>query len=260
MEYKRSVDGGLTWSDPIVEPNSKALFDRNIGRTFMCEKAVKLDNGNIILFYLTCDMITNGVIWEPYFEPYYAFSKDNGVSFTEARPLFDKRGRIYDVLYKDGTLYILFFANPELPGKAHSEEYDLELYISSDNGNTFEFRSKLPFDTMINCYYGTMEFTKTGTLIAYTYCDKDEFHLKYVISTDNGITWSENRFAFFKKKLRNPQLIRYNDLFSFMVEVEIRKNFTDPLCCILLQMALTGMTDNIYAMLRQDWARIPTIC
>jgi hypothetical protein len=179
----------------------------------MCEKAVKLDNGNIILFYLTCDMITNGVIWEPYFEPYYAFSKDNGVSFTEAKPLFDKRGRIYDVLYKDGTLYILFFANPELPGKAHSEEYDLELYISSDNGNTFEFRSKLPFDTMINCYYGTMEFTKTGTLIAYTYCDKDEFHLKYVISTDNGITWSENRFAFFKKKLRNPQLIRYNDLF-----------------------------------------------
>lgn len=213
MEYKRSTDGGETWSESIIEPNSKALFDSNVGRTFMCEKIVKTDTGRLVLFYLNCDIITNGHIWEPYFEPYYAFSEDNGETFSSAKQLFDKRGRVYDAVYRDGIIYVLFFANPELPGLAHSEEYDYLLYTSSDNGETFELRSKIPFNTMIDRFYGTMCFSPEGKLIVYTYDQKDEHNLIYIISDDNGLNWGKECKAYFKKKLRNPQLIYYKDRF-----------------------------------------------
>lgn len=213
MEYKRSIDGGETWSEAIIEPNSKALFDKNIGRTFMCEKAVKTDSGRIILFYLTCDMVTNGHVWEPYFEPYYAFSEDDGNSFTEAKQLFDKPGRIYDAVYRDGVIYVLFLADPELPGKAHNGKYSYFLYTSSDNGETFELRSKIPFSSTKDCFYGTMSFTPDGSLLVYTYQNTDEYNLKYIISPDNGFSWGKNRRAYFDKKLRNPQLIYYKDRF-----------------------------------------------
>ena len=211
MEYKRSEDGGETWSEPIIEPNSKNLFDQNIGRSFMCEKAVKTDTGRIILFYLQCDMITNGHKWEPYFEPYYAFSEDNGHTISEAKQLLCERGRIYDVLYHKGTIYVLFYANPEFPGRSHTDEHDLVLYTSSDNGETFEFRSKIPFKTMIRRYYGTMCFTPEDKLIVYTYAEENEFDLLYTISDDHGFHWTEECSAFFAKKLRNPQLIYYKD-------------------------------------------------
>lgn len=211
MEYKRSIDGGETWSEPMIEPNSKALFDKGIGRTFMCEKAIKTDSGRIIFFYLNCDMITNGHIWEPYFEPYYAFSEDNGNSFSEAKQLFDQRGRVYDAIYHEGTIYVLFNADPELPGKAHNGDYDLLLYTSSDNGESFELRSKIGFTSTKHCFYGTMVFTPEHDLLVYTYDDQDEHNLKYIISKDRGFTWQNNRRAYFEKKLRNPQIVYYGN-------------------------------------------------
>lgn len=211
MEYKRSSDGGETWSESFVEPNSKALFDCNIGRTFMCEKAVRTDTGRIILFYLQCDVVTNGHIWEPYFEPHYSFSEDNGKTFSSAKQLWDKRGRIYDALYHEGVVYVLFSENPELPGVEHSENYDLLLYTSVDNGETFTLRSRVGFDSMIQRLYGNLCFTPDGRLIAYTYEKRDEFNLPYVISSDNGFTWSREARTHFAKKLRNPQIIYYKD-------------------------------------------------
>lgn len=155
MEYRRSVDGGKTWSDPIEEPHSKALFDSNCGRTMMCEKAVCTDDGTIVLFYLTCDMRTNGHIWEPYFEPYYAMSKDGGETWSEKKIFVHEAGRVYDALYKDGVIYVLFYANAELPGVAHERDHDYCLYVSKDGGETWELRSVLPFMSTMHCYYGT---------------------------------------------------------------------------------------------------------
>ena len=209
MEFKRSPDGGLTWSAPFIDPNSKALYDRNVGRTFMCEKAVKTDSGRIILFYLNCDIATNGHIWEPYFEPHYAFSYDNCRTFTEAKQLFDLRGRIYDAAYREGTVYVLFHSDPELPGEAHNGNARYLLYTSSDDGETFSLRAELPFQSTKNCFYGTMCFTPDGDLLSYVYDECDEFNLKYTVSHDHGFTWETPRRAFFPNKLRNPQLIYY---------------------------------------------------
>ena len=212
MEYKRSVDGGESWSEPIIEPNSKALFDQNIGRTFMCEKAVVTDSGRIVLFYLCCDMITNGHIWEPYFEPYFATSEDGGESFSPAKMLFNKRGRVYDAIYRDGVIYVLFCSDPT-PGKEHSAAPEYLLYVSIDNGESFTLCSALPFSTTFNNFYGTMCFTPSGDLLAYTYEQTDEFNLQYLCSRDNGITWSKEQRAHFKNRLRNPQLVYFKDRF-----------------------------------------------
>ena len=211
MEYKRTEDGGDTWSDVIVEPNSKARFEKHEGRTMMCEKAVCTDSGRILLFYLTCDNITNGHIWEPYFEPRIAYSDDSGKTWSEDRMLIHEAGRVYDVLKKDGIIYVLFLSNAELPGIAHLQEHPYKLLVSEDDGVTFTVRSILPFQSTINCYYGTMSFMEDGKLIAYIYDERDEYNPKYVISDDNGVTWSVNRRAYFANKIRNPQLVCFGD-------------------------------------------------
>ncbi len=210
MEYRRSIDGGRTWSEPIVEPHSKALHEAQCGRTMMCEKAVCTEDGTIVLFYLTCDMRTNGHIWEPYFEPYYAFSTDGGETWSELHLFVHEAGRIYDVLYRDGVMYALFYANAELPGVAHERDHDYRLYVSEDGGKKWELRSVLPFQSTMHCYYGTMEFMPDGRLIAYIYDEKDEYNLKYLVSEDGGRTWGVNRRAFFEKKIRNPQLVYFD--------------------------------------------------
>ena len=205
MEYKRSLDGGLYWSQPLIEPYSKALFDKGVGRTMMCEKAVVTDEGTILLFYLTCDMATNGHIWEPYYEPYYSVSRDQGETFSDFRMFVHEPGRIYDACVKDGKIYVLFFANPELPGIAHLKEYEYRLYVSQDNGESFALRSVLPFQSTVNCFYGSMAFSPEGRLIVYIYDDKDERNLKYTVSRDEGKTWDYPRRTFLEKKIRNPQ-------------------------------------------------------
>ena len=209
MEYKRTEDAGRTWSEPIIEPNSKALFDAHIGRSQMCEKAICADDGSIILFYLTCDMVTNGHIWEPYFEPYYAVSRDEGKSWSAPKVFVNEPGRVYDAVKKDGVIYVLFLANEEKPRIAHLEEHEYRLYVSTDNGETFTLRSVLPWDSTINCLYGTMAFLNDGRLIVYIYDEKDEHNPKYLLSADEGRTWSINRRAFFEKKIRNPQLVYF---------------------------------------------------
>lgn len=210
MEFKRSEDGGETWSEPIVEPHSKALYDEMNGRTFMCEKAVSTDKGRIILFYLQCDMRTNGHIWEPYFEPYYSFSEDGGKSFSPLHMFAHESGRIYDAIYHKGKVFVMFFANGEVPGIAHHLEHELRLYVSEDDGETFQLRSVIPFQSTINCYYGTMCFTPEENLIVYTYDEKDEHNLKYIVSHDYGCTWEINRRAFFARRMRNPQLAYFH--------------------------------------------------
>lgn len=84
MEYKRSEDYGETWSEPIVLDYSKNLFDEgqeggpNTEKfSAFGEKAVLTDNGDIVLFFLVCN-ITHDAIWRRFQIPTYIISEDGG--------------------------------------------------------------------------------------------------------------------------------------------------------------------------------------
>ena len=220
MEYRRSVDGGETWSDPIPEPNSRALFEAHCGRTLMCEKAVCTASGRVVLFYLQCD-ITNDDCWEPFRNPLYAVSDDGGQTFSPPRCFAEEAGRIYDARYHDGVIYVLFQRGAAcitetaendpmaLTDRDGNVDSGLLLYVSMDDGERFTLRSRIPFSNTNQVYYGTMTFRPDGSLLVYTYDRYDEHNLKYNVSGDCGRTWGVNRRAFFEKRLRNPQIVYF---------------------------------------------------
>lgn len=208
MEFKRSEDGGKTWSRRLPLPFSKELFKKGEGRTAMAEKAIVTDNGEIVLFYLISD-ISENALWEPYWVPLVSRSPDGGESWSNPQPFCDTRGRVYDVFYKDGKIYALFFAIDSKTGWETTPEHEYRLYISNDGGKNFALRSVLPFDAINRCY-GSLDLLADGRVIAYVYNRTDEYNLDYLTSIDNGETWSEIGTAHFSRKIRNPQFVAFD--------------------------------------------------
>ncbi len=215
MEYKRSENSGETWSDRNVVAYSKNLFDTGqSGKTSkklsaFAEKAIRTDKGEIVLFFLVCD-ITANVIWRQFQVPTYISSPDGGYTWREPSALCDSRGRLYDAKYHNGEILALHFRNDnEINFLGNKPEHVYELHVSRDGGRTFEKRSELPFDT-IGKSYGTMGIRDNGNIIVYIYNSKAEHTMDYVVSDDDGRTWSEPRIAHFKKKIRNPQMAVLN--------------------------------------------------
>ena len=212
MEYKRSEDGGKTWSAPHVLAYSKDLFDagQNGGPdakkySAFAEKAVLTKDGHIVVFFLVCDITTN-VIWRQFQIPTYIISSDGGYTWSEPSELCTDRGRLYDAKYHNGEILALNFKNDnEINFLGNKPEDVYELYVSRDGGQTFQKRSELPFDTLGKSY-GTMCMLESGSLIVYIYNADDERNADYVVSNDGGRTWSDVKTAYFAKKLRNPQM------------------------------------------------------
>lgn len=212
MEYKRSEDGGKTWSAPHVLAYSKDLFDagQNGGPdakkySAFAEKAVVTNGGRIVVFFLVCDITTN-VIWRQFQIPKYIISSDGGYTWSEPAGFCTDRGRIYDAKYYNGEILALNFKNDnEINFLGNKPEDVYELYVSRDGGQTFQKRSELPFDTLGKSY-GTMCMLESGSLIVYIYNADDEHNADYVVSDDGGRTWSDVKTAYFAKKLRNPQM------------------------------------------------------
>ncbi len=203
-EYKRSDDGGKTWGDPDVLAYTKTLLASKLSA--FAEKAVLTDQGDIVAFFLVCDISTD-TIWSHFQKPTYVVSSDQGRTWSEPVELGDKRGRVYDARCFDGEIFALNFANDnDINFLGNKQEHVYELYVSRNGGRTFAKRSVLPFDTMGRSY-GTIGMLDSGELVAYIYNRNAERESDYVLSDDGGRTWSEPRTAHFSKKIRNPQLI-----------------------------------------------------
>jgi len=212
MEYKRSEDGGRTWSEPLALEYSRLSYQAlDNGHSVMCEKAVCTDNGDIVLFNL--ESVNPTYFWEPLGVPTFSRSSDQGVTWSKPHPIGNEAGRFSDVRYHQGVIYVLKFCNDcKVFFCGNQPEHHYELYISEDQGQSFSLRSVLPFDAMDHAY-GTMSFLSDTELIAYIYNSKDEYHPEYAISRDGGKNWDAPQSTFLAKRIRNPQMTAFKDGF-----------------------------------------------
>ncbi|HIM56248.1 MAG TPA: exo-alpha-sialidase [Candidatus Latescibacteria bacterium] len=208
MDYRRSEDGGRTWGEPSTLEYSKEMYEKGVGHSVMCEKAVRADDGAIILFNLEC----RGRGWQPLVVPTYLRSADGGITWEPARPMGDQPARIWDAIVHQGCILVLELCNDSaVKWYGTLAEHHYGLYVSQDNGGTFSRRSVLPVD--LGRGYGTMAILPDGSLIVYVYNTDDEKNLDYVISQDGGLTWSVVQTAFMAKQIRNPQMVAFKDGF-----------------------------------------------
>lgn len=212
-EFKRSIDGGITWSEGKPLDFSKRLFEAGGLVSSFCEKAILAGDGAIVLFHLMCN-VSDDPIWEPYLYPQTQRSTDGGETWEKPIQLCAKSARIWDVCKdpKDDTIYVLLsegsgtnFCNYATNGYF--------LYASKDNGKSFYEVSRLPFECSKKTFYGTMIWLQDGKLLVYGYSETCERYLRYVTTDDGGKSWSEEKLSRFEKQIRNPQCVRFKDTY-----------------------------------------------
>ena len=208
-EYRRSTDGGLTWSEPTVFDYSKKIWDGDEMYSALVYSLVTAPDGTLIA---TAIRYANEK-WEKQRTPVYFLSDDNGHTWKGPYE-FDKSATVEDIAYTmntsfvhDGEIFMVFRGGTGnmTPGGPQT------LWVSDDNGKSFSRRSTLPFDH--DTYYWAAGALDDGRIIVYTYDahlrrdDKAaEQNIPYVISKDGGRTWSEARTTHFAKGIRNMQL------------------------------------------------------
>lgn len=206
-EYKRSIDGGETWSEPVILDYSKNVWDGDHLYSALIVSVVTAPNGRLVAIAARFE----NEKWVKKLPPVYLKSDDHGKTWSEpfeidAAATVEELSITYDTsfIYKD-TIFVVFIggAGDMCPGP-------YSLYASEDNGETFSKRSNLPFDHLNN--YASAAVLDDGRFIVYAYPWKgrgaptDEHYLHYVISEDEGHTWSDVNTAYFSKRIRNPQL------------------------------------------------------
>ena len=206
LEYKRSADGGITWSDAKIFPYSWDAFI-NEPFTVSCEKAVSVKENEIAALCIR-NLNPNG--WEPYMEPVCVRSEDGGETWSDAVPICDKKGRIYDALVWNGSIYLLMLANDDF--LATKPEHRYYIYRSDDGGRHFVLQGELPGDSNGHAY-GSMAMRDDGALICYEYDSNDEYHLVYHISFDMGKTFAESGKSYCAKRIRNPQTALFEGIY-----------------------------------------------
>lgn len=220
VEYRRSLDRGITWDEPKVLPYSYDMFLDGVYK-IGCEKAVVCEDGRIVLFCLR----SVGPCYEPYATPVCLISKDNGESWSDPIEVSPERGRIYDVLYRDGRIYVLQSCNStEKSFECREEGECYKLFVSDDAGESFREFCVLPFDPNGHVY-GNLIFRPDGSLVFYGYNEDDQYHLTGLISEDLGKTWSEPFLMPVAKIARNPQVGLVNGWYIMHGRSENMQNF-----------------------------------
>ena len=207
-EYRRSDDGGKTWSEPVVLDYSKRAWEGDEMYSALVFAVATAPNGTLIAFVCRFE----NEAWVKKLPPVYLLSHDQGRTWSEPRPL-DPDVTVEDVsltfdavLTHNDQVFAVFMG-----GSATYCAGPYSLYVSADNGETFERRSMLPFHR--ENYYVTAGVLAKGDIIVYSYPFRtdaaiDEYNIPYVTSADEGRTWSETKTTHFARAIRNPQLSR----------------------------------------------------
>ena len=205
MEYRISDDYGRTFGPLRVLPCSRKLYDE--GRhTALCEKAVCMPDGRIVLFFQITDP-SFPVCCEPWDPPLMAVSEDRGETFSDLLPLGADSGRIYDAVCGGGRVYFIMESNPHFLGTGPEHKY--KVYSA---GPDLRFEPvTLPLDAL-GRGYGALEFAADGALHAYAYNSKCETEMDCTVSRDGGKTWGAPRLSHVALKIRNPQIRRLGDV------------------------------------------------
>lgn len=215
-EYKISKDGGKTWSEPKVFNYSKSVWDGDEFYSAIVVAIATAPKGPLVAVVARFEEEK----WTKQATPVYLLSYDHGITWTAPKEI-DKSATVHElsmtyngVFVHDDTIFVVFIggAGDMCPGP-------YSLYASTDNGETFNKRSNLPFPK--NNMYGNATVLDNNNIIVYSYPwnktrNTDEHNLPYVISEDGGYTWSEIKTAYFEKRLRNPQLSEKIGNYYFM--------------------------------------------
>ncbi|TVR51821.1 MAG: exo-alpha-sialidase [Spirochaetaceae bacterium] len=207
-EYKRSTDGGKTWGEPVELAYSRRMYDSAEVGSALVFAATTAPDGKVVAF--VCRFAEEG-LWVKQEPPVVLLSHDDGRTWSEPHPL-DPGASVEDVsltfdavFVRDGKIYIGFMG-----GSANYCPGPYSLYVSEDNGASFERRSELPFDA--ENYYVTAGVLDDGKIIVYSYpyrkgsAEINERDIPYVTSSDDGRTWSDVRTTRFAKRIRNMQM------------------------------------------------------
>ncbi len=205
-EYRRSRDGGRTWSEPVMLDYSRRAWEGDDVYSALVFGVTTAPSGTLIAFVCRFEQ----ELWVKKLPPVYLLSYDNGLTWSEPRELdpnadVESASLTFDATFAyDGKVFAVF-----MPGAANYCPGPYAMYVSEDNGENFERRSTLPFHH--ENYYVTAGVLDCGDIIVYSYPYRkeeeiDEFNIDYVVSSDEGRTWSEVRKAYFAQRIRNPQL------------------------------------------------------
>ncbi len=186
-EYAVSKDGGRTWDKYNKFKYSYDAYQKNPKEPAWVEEGLVTQQGAVVLF--VGHFLKDGLICNTGFMR----SDDNGATWTDYE--FIDSGFANAVAVAGDTNYVLF---GNLTNGPHV------LYASTDDGRTWQERSTLSFGN--DKWYGGLCVMGDGRLLAVAYDDKDEEHLYYCISEDDGHSWGGQKRTYLDKKIRDPQL------------------------------------------------------
>ena len=187
-EYALSKDGGRTWDRYNKFEYSHEAYKKDPKRPVIVEEGLTTSGGVIVLFLTHVD---NGRSRSGFMR-----SRDHGASWIPYEPLDgDFVGYPCAVGVAGDTNYVLYDISQRSPRPVREHRRRKEAGAR---------RSTLPLDD--DKWYGAMCIMQDGRLLAGAYTEKDEHHLYYCISRDQGRTWTEQRRAYLDKKVRDPEL------------------------------------------------------